>query len=133
MQPLIALQALELGDAVCLFPEGISRYHPAMSPLKTGGMLSTEYSLLELKFSLVARIVSDTLSRNRNNPDFSVSILNCSITYTHRQHWRSDVLVTFHKPMQFTPKVKHLLVDIRSDVDKFRIIPNCSVLQTTMK
>ena len=30
-------QALELGDAVCLFPEGKSRYHPAMAPFKTGG------------------------------------------------------------------------------------------------
>ncbi|KAG8924247.1 hypothetical protein FRC02_010551 [Tulasnella sp. 418] len=32
------LVALEQGDAVCLFPEGFSRYHPAMAPLKTGGM-----------------------------------------------------------------------------------------------
>lgn len=30
-------QALELGDAVCLFPEGMSRYHPTIAPLKTGG------------------------------------------------------------------------------------------------
>jgi len=32
------LQALETGDAVCLFPEGASRYHPTIAPLKTGGL-----------------------------------------------------------------------------------------------
>ncbi|TFK53635.1 hypothetical protein OE88DRAFT_1655850 [Heliocybe sulcata] len=82
------MDALELGDAVCLFPEGASRFHPSIAPLKTG----------------VARLVSDVLSRNRDNPNFEMSILNCSITYMHRQHWRSDVLVTFHPPMKFTPK-----------------------------
>jgi len=30
-------KALEVGDAVCLFPEGMSRYHPTIAPLKTGG------------------------------------------------------------------------------------------------
>ena len=30
-------KALELGDAVCLFPEGLSRFHPTIAPLKTGG------------------------------------------------------------------------------------------------
>ncbi|KAA1475205.1 hypothetical protein DENSPDRAFT_413461 [Dentipellis sp. KUC8613] len=82
------IEALEKGDAVCLFPEGASRYHPTIAPLKTG----------------VARIVSDVLSRNRDNPDFEVSVLTCSITYMHRQHFRSDVLVTFNPPMVFTPK-----------------------------
>ncbi|GBE81174.1 hypothetical protein BKA93DRAFT_814177 [Sparassis latifolia] len=82
------IEALEYGDAVCLFPEGMSRYHPTIAPLKTG----------------VARIVSDVLSRNRNNPDFELSVLTCSITYMHRQHFRSDVLVTFHSPMKFRPK-----------------------------
>jgi hypothetical protein len=33
----VFIQALELGDAVCLFPEGKSRYHPTMAPFKTGG------------------------------------------------------------------------------------------------
>ncbi|PPQ77225.1 hypothetical protein CVT25_011071 [Psilocybe cyanescens] len=80
--------ALENGDATCLFPEGMSRYHPTIAPLKTG----------------VARLVSDVLSRNRNNPDFEISVLTCSITYMHRQHFRSDVLVTFHSPLTFTPK-----------------------------
>ncbi|KAH8107257.1 hypothetical protein BXZ70DRAFT_917002 [Cristinia sonorae] len=82
------LEALDTGDAVCLFPEGMSRYHPTIAPLKTG----------------VARIVSDALTRNRDNPDFELSVLTCSITYMHAQHFRSDVLVTFHQPMKFTPR-----------------------------
>ncbi|KAG7098823.1 hypothetical protein E1B28_000727 [Marasmius oreades] len=82
------MKALEVGDAVCLFPEGFSRYHPTIAPFKTG----------------VARLVSDVLSKNRSHSDFKISILTCSITYMHRQHFRSDVLVTFHEPMVFTPK-----------------------------
>ncbi|KAF8160841.1 hypothetical protein B0H34DRAFT_653689 [Crassisporium funariophilum] len=82
------IQALELGDAVCLFPEGMSRYHPTIAPLKTG----------------VARLVSDVLSRNRDDPNFEIDVLTCSITYMHRQHFRSDVLVTFHAPITFSPK-----------------------------
>ncbi|KAI0305770.1 hypothetical protein B0F90DRAFT_1624477 [Multifurca ochricompacta] len=81
-------RTLEMGGAVCLFPEGASRYHPTIAPLKTG----------------VARIVSTILSRNRNDIDFEISILTCSITYMHRQHFRSDVLVTFHPPFTFRPK-----------------------------
>jgi len=30
-------KALEGGSCVALFPEGISRYHPEVAPLKTGG------------------------------------------------------------------------------------------------
>ncbi|KAL0956352.1 hypothetical protein HGRIS_002502 [Hohenbuehelia grisea] len=82
------MEALELGDAVCLFPEGMSRYHPTIAPLKTG----------------VARLVSDVLSRNRDDPNFRISVLPVSITYMHRQHFRSDVLVSFHEPLRFTPK-----------------------------
>ncbi|KAJ6500068.1 hypothetical protein C8R47DRAFT_1257284 [Mycena vitilis] len=82
------MEALELGDAICLFPEGMSRYHPTIAPLKTG----------------VARLISDVLTRNRNDPTFEICLLNCSVTYMHRQHFRSDVLVTFHPPMIFSPK-----------------------------
>ncbi|EIW83042.1 hypothetical protein CONPUDRAFT_164054 [Coniophora puteana RWD-64-598 SS2] len=82
------IEAVELGDAICLFPEGMSRYHPEIAPLKTG----------------VARIVSDVLTRNRDKPDFAVAILTCSITYMNREHFRSDVLVTFNPPMMFTPR-----------------------------
>ncbi|KAF7782351.1 hypothetical protein Agabi119p4_1727 [Agaricus bisporus var. burnettii] len=89
------MEALELGDAICLFPEGMSRYHPTIAPLKTG----------------VARIVSDVLTRNRDDPSFEISVLTCSITYMHRQHFRSDVLVTFHEPMTFTPQDNPELLD----------------------
>jgi 1-acyl-sn-glycerol-3-phosphate acyltransferase len=35
-----SFKALEMGDAICLFPEGVSRYHPSIAPLKTGGRTS---------------------------------------------------------------------------------------------
>lgn len=31
------VKALGEGDAICLFPEGMSRYHPSVAPMKTGG------------------------------------------------------------------------------------------------
>jgi hypothetical protein len=60
-------QALGEGDIVCLFPEGFSRYHPTIAPLKTG----------------IARIISDTLSAQRDNPDFEIYLLTCSVTYMY--------------------------------------------------
>ncbi|KIP05114.1 hypothetical protein PHLGIDRAFT_74780 [Phlebiopsis gigantea 11061_1 CR5-6] len=89
------LEALESGDAVCLFPEGFSRYHPTIAPLKTG----------------VARIVSDILSQHKATPNFEVSVLTCSITYMHREHFRSDVLVTFHPPLKFSPATNPELLE----------------------
>ncbi len=77
------IEALEKGDAICIFPEGISRYASEIAPLRTGA----------------ARIVSETLSRNFKNPDFEMSIITCSITYLHRAMFRSDILVTFHAPI----------------------------------
>ncbi|KAG9007351.1 hypothetical protein FRB90_009431 [Tulasnella sp. 427] len=82
------LTALSEGDAICLFPEGMSRFHPNMAPLKTG----------------VARIVSDVLTRNRDNPDFAVTLLTCSLTYVHRWSFRSDVLVSFNPPLKLSVK-----------------------------
>lgn len=61
------IQSLGAGDCVCLFPEGMSRYHPGMAPLKTG----------------VARIVSDTLTAQKDNPEFELTLLTCSITYMY--------------------------------------------------
>ena len=77
-----------MGDAVCLFPEGMSRYHPTIAPLKTGGV-SRPYSCLYKVLtypSTVARLVSDVLTRNRYNPDFEIDVLTCSITYMYG-HW----------------------------------------------
>lgn len=70
-----------MGGAVCLFPEGASRYHPTIAPLKTGGMVFRYAVIILLTNGTVARIVSDTLSRNRDNVDFEISILTCFITY----------------------------------------------------
>ncbi|KAI5481332.1 hypothetical protein MNV49_004954 [Pseudohyphozyma bogoriensis] len=77
------IDALEDGDAICMFPEGLSRYYPELAPLRQG----------------VSRIVSDTLSRQKDNPQFEIAIQTCSITYLHRNLFRSDVLVTFHPPI----------------------------------
>jgi glycerol-3-phosphate O-acyltransferase / dihydroxyacetone phosphate acyltransferase len=60
-------QALEQGDAITLFPEGISRYHPEVAPLKTG----------------VARITSDVLTRNKDDPNFELTVVTCSVTYLY--------------------------------------------------
>ena len=84
-QRSISVQALEHGDAVCLFPEGMSRYHPTIAPLKTGGkrliILYRHLSPTDQTVNPVARLVSDVLSRNRHNANFEVSVLTCSITY----------------------------------------------------
>lgn len=79
-----------------MFPEGLSRYYPELSPLKQG----------------VARIVSDVLGRqtSNNNPDFKLAIQTCSITYLHRNLFRSSVLVTFHPPLIVTPKTHPTLI-----------------------
>ncbi len=76
---------------VLMYPEGVSRYHPSMSPLKTGGMFAamadaTVSDTHDLLGCAVARIVSDVLSRNRDNPDFEVTVATCSITYTCVMH-----------------------------------------------
>ncbi|KAH9451104.1 hypothetical protein MJO29_009220 [Puccinia striiformis f. sp. tritici] len=71
------------GDAICIFPEGISRYHPALAPFKTGA----------------ARIASDVLCQFKDQSNFELNLLPCSITYLHRQNFRSDVLVSFHDPI----------------------------------
>ncbi|KAI0027705.1 acyltransferase-domain-containing protein [Vararia minispora EC-137] len=97
----LLIEALGRGDAICLFPEGASRYHPKIAPLKTG----------------VVRLVSDTLTAHGNEPDFRVSTLTCSITYMHRQHFRTDVLVTFHPLMTYTPRTHpELLAPANRDV-----------------
>ncbi|KEP51952.1 acyltransferase domain protein [Rhizoctonia solani 123E] len=89
------VKALEEGDAVCLFPEGMSRYHPSVAPMRTG----------------VARIASDVLTQQKDNPDFRLNLLTCSITYMHREHFRSDVLVSFNPPLRLDPKTHSSLLN----------------------
>lgn len=75
-------EALDEGDCVAMFPEGMSRYHPSVAPLKTG----------------FARIAADVLhrARLRGETSFELDVVTCSITYLHRFHFRSDVLVSFN-------------------------------------
>ncbi|KAF9428033.1 hypothetical protein BGZ94_003558 [Podila epigama] len=83
-----------------MFPEGISRYHPQLAPFKAG----------------VAMIASDTLAKFQDKPDFSLTILTSSINYLHREKFRSDVLVTFHKPIVLTPQHDaHLFSPIKDE------------------
>lgn len=42
------MKALKLGDAICMFPEGTSRYHPTIAPLKTGGRYNFAFDDLDL-------------------------------------------------------------------------------------
>jgi glycerol-3-phosphate O-acyltransferase/dihydroxyacetone phosphate acyltransferase len=100
------IKALQQGDAVLIFPEGKSGYYPKLAPMKQG----------------VARIVSDVLSQQKDNPTFELAIQTCSITCAfqycvhrpfandllkildlHRNLFRSDVLVTFHPPIVVSP------------------------------
>ncbi|KAI1317274.1 hypothetical protein EDD11_008762 [Mortierella claussenii] len=82
------IESLGAGSCVCMFPEGISRYHPQLAPFKAG----------------VAMIASDTLSRFHDKPDFSLTLMTASINYLHREKFRSDVVVTFHAPIVLTPE-----------------------------
>ncbi|KAH9820974.1 hypothetical protein DFH28DRAFT_1050580 [Melampsora americana] len=95
----------ENGDAICLFPEGISRYHPSIAPLKTG----------------TARIASDVLYKEKDNEGFELNLLTCSITYLHRQNFRSDVLVSFHSPIKLKPKENLKLISEDIEVRKLAI------------
>ena len=104
----------EWADIILLLPRSKPEVSASLAPI---------YSDINLIGQSVARLVSDVLTRNRHQPEFEISVLPCSITYMyfavitvpqyhdikptyrHRQHFRSDVLVTFHPPMIFTPKV----------------------------
>ncbi|GAA5869339.1 hypothetical protein JCM8547_008648 [Rhodosporidiobolus lusitaniae] len=85
----------EKGDAVCVFPEGMSRYKSGMAELRQG----------------VSRIVAETLRRQQGREGFKIAVQTCSITYLHRNLFRSDVLVTFHPPLYLTPQSHPSLLD----------------------
>jgi len=103
----------EKGDMICMFPEGVSRYHPEMAPLKQG----------------VSRIISDTLTRvvrrttttssssslpptQSSSSEFKLAIQTVSISYPQRNSFRSDVLVTFHPPIFVSPSTHPDLIDL---------------------
>lgn len=54
-------------------------------------------------------MTSDVLRRNKDNPDFKLVLLTCSITYLHREAFRSDVLVSFNPPIELTIKDHYAL------------------------
>ena len=105
---------------VTLFPEGISRYHPGLAPLKTGGKLETPAPLPNRSpkalltvpisswdsyclFGLVARIAAQLLYRHKDEPGFKLLISTVSVTYLRRMRFRSNVLVSFNPPIVLTP------------------------------
>ncbi|CAG8464260.1 8824_t:CDS:2 [Acaulospora morrowiae] len=96
------IESLEQGNCICIFPEGISRYHSKVAPFKPG----------------VALIASETLTRNKDREDFSINLLTVSLVYTHREKFRSNVLVKFNPPIVLTPKHHSLLKNITSDGQK---------------
>jgi len=70
-----------------------------MAPLKSG----------------VARIASDTLTAQKDQGSFELTLLTCSITYMHRERFRSDVLVSFNPPLKLRPKVTVLALEFRAE------------------
>ncbi|CAG8438379.1 10135_t:CDS:10 [Dentiscutata heterogama] len=98
----ILIGCLEQGDCICMFPEGISRYHSKVAPFKPG----------------VALIASETLTRNKDQPDFSINLLTASLVYIRREKFRSNVLVKFNPPIVLTPQHQALLKTITSDGKK---------------
>jgi len=53
--------------------------------MKTGGTLyfaSVRFLVLNYSRS-VARLVSDVLTRNRDDPNFEIAVLPCSVTYMY--------------------------------------------------
>ncbi|CAN0205105.1 unnamed protein product [Pylaiella littoralis] len=78
-------EALQSGDMVCVFPEGVSRYQSGLAPLRPG----------------VGRIVLEVLKREHEagNGDFRARVVTCALTYLHREKFRSDLGVAFACPV----------------------------------
>lgn len=72
-------EALEAGDCVGIFPEGISHAEPQLSRLKTG----------------TARIALGTAARGKVSP----VIVPCGLNYVHRHRFRSQVFIEFGAPI----------------------------------
>ncbi|CAM9826183.1 unnamed protein product [Ectocarpus sp. 4 AP-2014] len=78
-------EALQGGDMVCVFPEGVSRYQSGLAPLRPG----------------VGRIILEVLKREHEagNGDFTARVVTCALTYLHREKFRSDLGVAFACPV----------------------------------
>jgi glycerol-3-phosphate O-acyltransferase/dihydroxyacetone phosphate acyltransferase len=74
-------QSLQRGEAICIFPEGVSHPREAVLSLKTG----------------CARIALE--GEARNDFELKVKILPAGLYYTERAIFRSDALVVFGEPI----------------------------------
>lgn len=73
-------KALAQGEAIALFPEGITHSEPSLQPLKTGA----------------ARIV---ISAEDENPGLIVPILPVGLTFDAKDRFRSRVLIAIGEPL----------------------------------
>ena len=73
------------GRAIGIFPEGISHEQAQLARLKTGA----------------ARIAYGVMAAH---PDLPLRIVPCGLTYIHRRHFRSRVLVQYGPPIVIRPE-----------------------------
>ncbi len=74
-------EALEAGEALCIFPEGISHSEPQLQPLKTGA----------------ARMVLGT------DPEVAVRVVPVGLTYRDKTRFRSEVAVQIGEAVEVGP------------------------------
>ncbi|ORX54286.1 hypothetical protein BCR36DRAFT_410828 [Piromyces finnis] len=102
------IKSLEKGDSVILFPEGYSRYNSTAGNFLMG----------------VSNITSEVLTRNRSNSDFKINILPLSINYAHREKFRSNMIITCHRPIVLNPiDNEDLIIDKNNIKDSQRQAP----------
>lgn len=78
-------EVLSEGNCICIFPEGISRYHPSLAALQAG--------IAHLSFEVAS------------TSNCEVYLQPCGLTYLHRSKFRSSVLVEFAPPVKVTPEM----------------------------
>lgn len=81
-------QALEGGEAIGIFPEGVSDMRRKVKQVKTGA----------------ARIVLESEARHRYN--LGVVLLPVGLHFYSRSHFRSRVLVNFGEPIELVPFIE---------------------------
>jgi glycerol-3-phosphate O-acyltransferase/dihydroxyacetone phosphate acyltransferase len=85
-----AFTSLHVGNCLAIAPEGVSRFASNMAkPFKTG----------------TARIALQAVEMMKDiNPDYKVHVIPIGLTYTHREKFRSDVLVDVGEPIVVSTK-----------------------------
>jgi len=72
----------------------------------------------------VSNISSEILTNNKDNPDFKLNILPLSINYGHREKFRSNMIITCHRPIVLNPvDHKDLIIDKNNIKDNQRQAP----------